>query len=273
MSARAKSPLRHKRRGRIRQIAEMREARRQAEITPKGNIVNLSSMAPIPKVNIALDDRAIELATRGQFAKEIRMTTRTLTVPRLALATVAGVISLFANDSISSTRESSLITQADAQVGNPLTPGSVAGVARRADRRAYRRDAVVGGTAVGATGYYGTGGYGTVGMARRADRRAYRRDAVVGGAAVGTAGYYGVGGYGTVGMARRADRRAARRDAVAGGAAVATAYSGAGLFGIFGAASTADYGPGPVAGSFIVNPNTGRWCRFEESGRRWCWTP
>ena len=159
-------------------------------------------MAPIPKVNIALDDVAIELITRGQFEKEMRMTTRTHTVPRLALATVAGVISLLANDNLSSTRESSLITQAGAQVGSPLTPGSVAGVARRADRRAVRRDAVVGGAAVGATAYYGAGG-----------------------------------------------------------------------FGAFGAASTEDYGPGPVPGSFIVNPNTGRWCRFEESGRRWCWTP
>ena len=226
--------------------------------------MNLSSRAPIPKDNVALDDRAIEL-TRGSIAKEIRMTTRTLTVSRLALATVAGVACLFVNDNLSSTRESSLITQAGAQVGNPMTPGSVAGVARRADRRAVRRDAVVGGAAVGAPGYYG----GTVGMERRADRRAIRRDAVVGGAAVGAPGYYG----GTVGMARRADRRAARRDAVAGGAAVGTAYAGAGLFGIFGAASTENYGPGPVEGSFIVNPNTGRWCRFEESGRRWCWTP
>ena len=195
-------------------------------------------MAPIPKVNIALDDVAIELITRGQFEKEMRMTTRTHTVPRLALATVAGVISLLANDNLSSTRESSLITQAGAQVGSPLTPGSVAGVARRADRRAVRRDAVVGGAAVGNTAYYGAGGYGTVGMARRAERRAIRRDAVVGGAAVGATAYYGASG-----------------------------------FGAFGAASTEDYGPGPVPGSFIVNPNTGRWCRFEESGRRWCWTP
>jgi hypothetical protein len=244
----------------------------QAETTPKGIVVNLSSMAPIPKDNMALDDRAIEL-TRGQSAKEIRMTTRTLAVSRLALATVAGVVCLFVNDNLSLTQESSLIAQAGAQVGNPLTPGSVAGVARRADRRAVRRDAVVGGAAVGAPGYYGAGGYGTVGMERRADRRAIRRDAVVGGAAVGAPGYYGAGGYGTVGMERRAERRAIRRDAVAGGAAVATAYSGAGLFGVFGAASTANYGPGPVEGSFIVNPNTGRWCRFEESGRRWCWTP
>ena len=166
------------------------------------------------------------------------MTTRTLTVSRLALATVAGVACLFVNDNLSSTRESSLITQAGAQVGNPLTPGSVAGVARRAERRAVRRDTVVGGAAVGATASYGAGGYGTVGMARRADRRAVRRDAVVGGAAVGATAYYGAGG-----------------------------------FGAFGAASTADYGPGPEPGSFIVNPNTGRWCRFEESGRRWCWTP
>lgn len=193
------------------------------------------------------------------------MTTRTLTASRLALAAAASVVCLFANDNLSSTRLSSLITQADAEVGRPMAPGSVAGVARRADRRAVRRDVAVGGAAVGTGAYYGAGGYGTVGMERRAARREVRRD-VVGGAAVGTGAYYGVGGYGTVGMARRADRRAARRDAVVGG----TAFGGGGAFGAF---ASANYGPGPVENSVIVNPNTGRWCRFEANGWRWCWTP
>jgi hypothetical protein len=54
------------------------------------------------------------------------------------------------------------VDKADARVGRPLTPGSVAGVNRRVHRRAYRRGyygAAVGATAVGAaaTGayYYG----------------------------------------------------------------------------------------------------------------------
>ena len=133
------------------------------------------------------------------------MTTRTLTVSRLALAVAAGAVILFANDNMSSSRgEFGLITQADARIGRPLTPGSVAGVARRTERRAYRRGAIVGGTVVGAGAYYGAGGY-------------------YGGGAAGT----GLGAY----------------------------------------------GPGPVAGSVIVNPTTGRYCTFEQSGWHWCWTP
>jgi len=31
--------------------------------------------------------------------------------------------------------------------------------------------------------------------------------------------------------------------------------------------------PGPVPGSFVVNPYTGRWCTFQPDGYRWCWTP
>jgi hypothetical protein len=51
------------------------------------------------------------------------------------------------------------IDKADARVGRPLTPGSVAGVNRRVHRRAYRRGyygAAVGAAAVGAaaTGAY-----------------------------------------------------------------------------------------------------------------------
>ena len=51
------------------------------------------------------------------------------------------------------------VDKADARVGRPLTPGSVAGVNRRVHRRAYRRGyygAAVGAAAVGAaaTGAY-----------------------------------------------------------------------------------------------------------------------
>jgi hypothetical protein len=33
------------------------------------------------------------------------------------------------------------------------------------------------------------------------------------------------------------------------------------------------YIPGPYPGPVVVNPYTGRWCTFEPSGWRWCWTP
>ena len=71
------------------------------------------------------------------------------TLSRWALAVTAGAICLFANDNLSLTQPSSLVTQADARIGRPLSPGSVAGVARRTTRRA-----VVGSAVVGA-GYYG----------------------------------------------------------------------------------------------------------------------
>ena len=103
------------------------------------------------------------------------MTSRTLKVTRFALAAAAGVVCLFIGDNLSSIRQSSLIMQADARVGNPLTPGSVAGVARRQTRRAVRRGAIVTGAAVGTGAYYG-GYYGT-------------------GPNYG-AGYYGTGYYG-----------------------------------------------------------------------------
>jgi hypothetical protein len=56
------------------------------------------------------------------------------------------------------------VDKAQARIGRPLTPGSVAGVHRRVERRAYRR------------GYYGQGYYGGGYYARR--------------------GYYGQGYYG-----------------------------------------------------------------------------
>jgi hypothetical protein len=98
-----------------------------------------------------------------------------LRVSQFALAAAAGMACLFISDNSSSILQSSLVTQADARVGNPLTPVSVAGVERRQTRRAVRRGAVVTGAAVGTgayyrgyygpgysgTGYSGTGYYGT----------------------------------------------------------------------------------------------------------------
>ncbi len=57
---------------------------------------------------------------------------------------VAGSIDWSANDGVSISVES-----AQARVGRPLTPVSVAGVARRTTRRAVVGGAVVGGAAVG----------------------------------------------------------------------------------------------------------------------------
>ena len=68
---------------------------------------------------------------------------------RLALAAAAGTVCLFINDNMSTAERFSQISQADARVGEPLTPVSVAGVGRRHARRAVRRS------------YYGVGyGYG-----------------------------------------------------------------------------------------------------------------
>jgi hypothetical protein len=39
------------------------------------------------------------------------------------------------------------------------------------------------------------------------------------------------------------------------------------------AAVAPGYIPGPVPGSVVVNPYTGRWCTFQPDGWRWCWTP
>ena len=79
------------------------------------------------------------------------MTRRTLNALRFAMAAAAGTICLFINDNMSSAQRPSLITQADAEIGQPWTAMSGAGVARRHARRAYYRNA----------GYYGayTAGY------------------------------------------------------------------------------------------------------------------
>ena len=82
------------------------------------------------------------------------MTKRTINALRFALAAVAGTTCLFINDNTSST-QTSLIAQADARVGRPGTPASLAGVARRHTRRAVRRGAYYGGASVGTSAYYG----------------------------------------------------------------------------------------------------------------------
>jgi hypothetical protein len=80
-----------------------------------------------------------------------RLKTRFL---HIALATIVGVGGLFVSDKISITKPASLVTEANARIGRPLTPMSYAGVARRTTRRA-----VVGG-AVAAGAYGGYGAYG-----------------------------------------------------------------------------------------------------------------
>ncbi len=51
------------------------------------------------------------------------------------------------------------LDRAEARVGRPLTPGSVAGVNRRVHRRAYYGAAAAGAAAYGAYGYHRTCGY------------------------------------------------------------------------------------------------------------------
>jgi hypothetical protein len=85
------------------------------------------------------------------------MTLRARRLSRWASAAAAGALCLLVNDNFSLTQPSSLIAQADARVGRPLSPGSVAGVARRTTRRA----AVVGGAATVGYAYrrHGSGCY------------------------------------------------------------------------------------------------------------------
>jgi hypothetical protein len=72
------------------------------------------------------------------------MTRTKIRLLRSALAALAGVGCLFVSDQISTMSSGSLITEANAIIGRPLTPMSYAGVARRTTGRA-----VVGGAAVG----------------------------------------------------------------------------------------------------------------------------
>ena len=81
------------------------------------------------------------------------MTRTKIILLRFTVATMAGVGCLFASDRMSSISSGSLITEANARIGRPLTPMSYAGVARRTTGRAVYGAAAVGvgvGVAVGA---------------------------------------------------------------------------------------------------------------------------
>jgi hypothetical protein len=80
------------------------------------------------------------------------MTRTTITFLRFALVAMACVGCLFVSDRVLPTSSGSLITEANARIGRPLTPMSYAGVARRTTGRAvYGAAAVgVGAAAVGA---------------------------------------------------------------------------------------------------------------------------
>jgi len=74
----------------------------------------------------------------------------------IVLAAIVGMGGLFIGDSFSVTAPNAFVSKAEARVGRPATPGSVAGVARRTTRRAVVGGAAVGGAAVyGARRYYG----------------------------------------------------------------------------------------------------------------------
>jgi hypothetical protein len=102
-------------------------------------------------------------------------------------ATLVGAAMLFAAPiSLHQSQDKGLtlsVDKAQARIGRPLTPGSIAGVHRRHDRRAYRR------------GNYGAHGYAYRGYHRPYAYQGYRR------------GYVGV----AYGHQRRVDRRAHRR--------------------------------------------------------------
>lgn len=54
----------------------------------------------------------------------------------IAVAAIAGICCLFVSDHVSLTKPGSLVTEAHAIIGRPLTPMSYAGVARRTTYRA-----------------------------------------------------------------------------------------------------------------------------------------
>jgi hypothetical protein len=74
------------------------------------------------------------------------------TLWNIALAAVITVGGLFASDDLSPTAP--LVSKAEARVGRPATPASVAGVARRTTRRTVAAGAAAGAAAYGAQRYY-----------------------------------------------------------------------------------------------------------------------
>jgi hypothetical protein len=63
---------------------------------------------------------------------------------RIILAAAVGITCLFLSEQASLIRPASLVTQAHAIIGRPLTPMSYAGVARRTTRRAVAVGAAAG---------------------------------------------------------------------------------------------------------------------------------
>jgi hypothetical protein len=63
---------------------------------------------------------------------------------QIALAVAVATGALLVNDNMSLTQPSSLVSQSEARIGRPLSPMSVAGVARRQDRRAVYGAGIVG---------------------------------------------------------------------------------------------------------------------------------
>jgi len=177
---------------------------------------------------------------------------------------------------------------AEAEVGRPLTPTSVAGVHRRVERRAYRRGAVAAG-AVGAGAYY----YG--GAAAGADVGVPVPEQVDVGVPPPVSEQADVGapppaiepqplgpaiapypapGYGY----ERGPYRPYGAPGYGYGPAPYPAYAGPGYgygpgpYPAYGAPGYG-YGAGPYPDAVVVNPVTGRWCRTKPSGYQWCWTP
>ena len=72
------------------------------------------------------------------------MTRTTHGLMRIALAAAAGITCLFLSEQASLIRPASLVSEAQAIIGRPLTPMSYAGVARRTTRRAVAVGATAG---------------------------------------------------------------------------------------------------------------------------------
>jgi hypothetical protein len=72
------------------------------------------------------------------------MTGTKIRLLRTALAVIVGIGCFFVSEKASLVKPGSLITEAQAVIGRPLTPLSYAGVARRTTRRAVGAGAVYG---------------------------------------------------------------------------------------------------------------------------------
>jgi hypothetical protein len=75
------------------------------------------------------------------------MTRATIMLLRITLATAGGFGCLFVSDRALTPKSGSLVSEANAIIGRPLTPLSYAGVARRTTRRAVYGAAAVGAVA------------------------------------------------------------------------------------------------------------------------------